>query len=171
MIKKELIERYKVLISTIETDDGIEFLAEYREFIFCGGSGKTIQEAVDNAKENLEIYMEELIDMGKPIPDPIEEFSYSGKFTVRLSKTLHKKVAESAEREGVSLNAFVTEAIAERVGIAAGGGLINRLKDTAAAFSELLRDSKPELQTAVDFNEQMSRMRAGYMTKREVSFS
>ena len=171
MIKKELIERYKVLISTIETDDGIEFLAEYREFTFCGGSGKTIQEAVDNAKENLEIYMEELIDMGKPIPDPIEELSYSGKFTVRLSKTLHKKVAESAEREGVSLNAFVAEAIAERVGVAAGGGLINRLKDTAAAFSELLRDSKPALQAAVDFNEQMSRMRAGYMTKREVTFS
>lgn len=158
MKEEDLKERYKLLISTIDTDDGIEYLAEYREFAFCGGSGKTIQEAVEDARNNLKIYIEELVEMGKPIPAPIEDLSYSGKFTVRLSKGLHKKVAESAEREGVSLNTFVVEAIAEKVGTAGCISVLSTLKDAVESFATAVKFSKPALQSVVNFNEQMCHM-------------
>src|SRR5581483_11925698 len=40
---------------------------------------------------------------------------YSGKFTVRLPKSLHQALVERAEREGVSLNLFVTNALSRTV--------------------------------------------------------
>lgn len=45
-----------------------------------------------------------------------EDFtSYSGKFTVRLPKSLHQALVDRAEREGVSLNLFVTNALSRTV--------------------------------------------------------
>lgn len=45
-----------------------------------------------------------------------EDFqSYSGKFTVRLPKSLHQALVLRAEKEGVSLNLFVTNALSRTV--------------------------------------------------------
>ena len=40
------------------------------------------------------------------MPDPIEESQYSGKFVLRIPKTLHARLAMEAEKEGVSLNQY-----------------------------------------------------------------
>ena len=42
---------------------------------------------------------------------------YSGKFTVRLPKSLHHALVERAEKEGVSLNLFVTNALSRTVAV------------------------------------------------------
>lgn len=45
-----------------------------------------------------------------------EDFTtYSGKFTVRLPKSLHQALVDRAEKEGVSLNLFVTNALSRTV--------------------------------------------------------
>ncbi|MDZ4834101.1 MAG: toxin-antitoxin system HicB family antitoxin [Candidatus Melainabacteria bacterium] len=45
-----------------------------------------------------------------------EDFtSFSGKFTVRLPKSLHQALVDRAEKEGVSLNLFVTNALSRTV--------------------------------------------------------
>jgi len=45
-----------------------------------------------------------------------EDFTnFSGKFTVRLPKSLHQALVDRAEREGVSLNLFVTNALSRTV--------------------------------------------------------
>jgi len=41
--------------------------------------------------------------------------TYSGKFTVRLPRSLHQALVARAEREGVSLNLFVTNALSRTV--------------------------------------------------------
>jgi len=43
--------------------------------------------------------------------------SYSGKFTVRLPKSLHQALVDRAEKEGVSLNLFVTNALSRTVAV------------------------------------------------------
>ena len=40
---------------------------------------------------------------------------FSGKFTVRLPRSLHQALVDRAEREGVSLNLFVTNALSRTV--------------------------------------------------------
>lgn len=44
--------------------------------------------------------------------------SYSGKFTVRLPRSLHQALVDRAEKEGVSLNLFVTNALSRTVAAA-----------------------------------------------------
>lgn len=43
--------------------------------------------------------------------------SFSGKFTVRLPKSLHQALVDRAEKEGVSLNLFVTNALSRTVAV------------------------------------------------------
>jgi predicted HicB family RNase H-like nuclease len=45
---------------------------------------------------------------------------FSGKFTVRLPKSLHQALVERAEKEGVSLNLFVTNALSRTVAVPGG---------------------------------------------------
>ena len=42
---------------------------------------------------------------------------FSGKFTVRLPKSLHQALVDRAEKEGVSLNLFVTNALSRTVAV------------------------------------------------------
>jgi predicted HicB family RNase H-like nuclease len=46
--------------------------------------------------------------------------TYSGKFTVRLPRSLHQALVDRAEKEGVSLNLFVTNALSRTVAGAGG---------------------------------------------------
>ncbi len=51
-----------------------------------------------------------------------EQFlNYSGKFTVRLPRSLHQALVDRAEKEGVSLNLFVTNALSRTVAVPSGG--------------------------------------------------
>jgi RNA polymerase sigma-B factor len=50
---------------------------------------------------------------GKPAAKPAS--GYSGRFLVRMSGDLHQQLAQAAEREQVSLNRYVTDALAESV--------------------------------------------------------
>jgi len=47
---------------------------------------------------------------------------YSGKFTVRLPKSLHQALVDRADKEGVSLNLFVTNALSRTVAMPGGKG-------------------------------------------------
>ena len=58
------------------------------------------------------------LEDGQPIPEPIEAESYSGKFVVRVPRSLHRQLVEAAERDNVSLNTFVTAALARSIGAA-----------------------------------------------------
>lgn len=51
---------------------------------------------------------------GEGIPIPSYPQEYSGKFNLRLPRSLHRRLAELAEREDVSLNQLVVSLLAER---------------------------------------------------------
>ncbi|MNH44296.1 HicB family protein [compost metagenome] len=50
--------------------------------------------------------IETKLEYGDPISEPVDH-KYSGKFNVRVPKTLRKQLAQEAEEEGVSLNQYV----------------------------------------------------------------
>ena len=55
----------------------------------------------------MEGWIESKLENGFTIPMPQDENNYSGKFLLRLPKSLHKELALNAEHEGVSLNQYV----------------------------------------------------------------
>ncbi len=107
--KKEIKKNFNIKLYTIQEEDAIEWVAEIAELPGCIGVGDTPEEAlaaVDDAKRSwIEIA---LID-GKYIPEPrsICAFDYSGKFTLRLPKALHRDLAEAAALEEISLNQYL----------------------------------------------------------------
>jgi len=51
-----------------------------------------------------------------PLPGSENEKKYSGKFNVRVPRSLHRKLNEIAEKEGVRLNHFVVSTLSRAVG-------------------------------------------------------
>jgi predicted RNase H-like HicB family nuclease len=92
------------------------FSAEITEFPGCIATGGTAQEAYSNLEEVAESWLESTLARGQRVPDPVESNFYSGKLVARLPKSLHRKAAMQASRDGVSLNQFIVACIAEHCG-------------------------------------------------------
>ena len=76
-------------------------------------TGETISEAYDNLIEATEGWLETKLENGFPIPEPIGDEKYSGKFVLRIPKSLHRHLATNAEKEGVSLNQYALYKLAQ----------------------------------------------------------
>ena len=50
----------------------------------------------------------------EPIPDPLAEKQYSGKFMVRVPPDLHRELVIEAQEAHISLNRYVSNKLASR---------------------------------------------------------
>jgi antitoxin HicB len=101
---------YRIRVYPIKTDaDTTEWAAEFPDLPGCVGAGDTAEEAVTMAMDAKKAWIETAMGEGREIPKPknINEDDFSGKFTLRLPKTLHKELTLQAEEEGVSLNQYL----------------------------------------------------------------
>ena len=106
---------YKIELIRIAENEGGGYLARLPQFGALGivGDGETVQEAIDNLRENMEERFREYLEEGLEIPEPqIAETEFSGKFIVRLPKYLHRELSLSAHKNGVSLNQYVSTLLA-----------------------------------------------------------
>ncbi len=69
--------------------------------------GDTPEEAVEMIQDAMRGWLEISLEEGHIIPEPRPEESYSGKFVVRVPRSLHRRLVEEAERESVSLNQYI----------------------------------------------------------------
>lgn len=98
---------YKSIITRINDESGVYFHGQILELDGCQSHGETQEEALKNLEEAKELWLEVKFECGDPIPEPISEDGYSGKFLARIPKSLHRKLAQEAAIEGVSLNQYV----------------------------------------------------------------
>jgi predicted RNase H-like HicB family nuclease len=120
--KEYLREPYsRVLTPDEETGT---YTAEIREFPGCVAQGDTPEEAFKNLEAAAGSWIEVALAMGQTIPEPAQEESYSGRIVLRLPKSLHRRAAQAAERDGTSLNQFLVAAVAEQLGAVGIGTLI-----------------------------------------------
>jgi antitoxin HicB len=89
-----------------------------KELPGCMSQGDTVDEAMLMIEEAMRGWLESELENGKTIPEPRPEEEYSGKFIVRVPKSLHRKLAEISGSEGVSLNQWINTTLAEAVGSA-----------------------------------------------------
>lgn len=88
------------------------FVVRYPELQGCITQVENLEDAIPAAKEILTEWLELALEDNQEIPFPRTTGDYSGKFLIRISKSLHRELSESAEAEGVSLNAYVMELLA-----------------------------------------------------------
>jgi predicted RNase H-like HicB family nuclease len=99
----------------IKNEDGTWF-ARIVEFPGCMTEGETAEEALENLDDAMAAWVEVKIEDGDSIPAPLSTDQYSGKFLMRVPKTLHRELARRADLEGVSLNQFALSALSRCVG-------------------------------------------------------
>jgi predicted HicB family RNase H-like nuclease len=118
-MKKAVVDEYlrrpykRILIPDHETGT---YTGEIAEFPGCVTEGRTPTQALRRLEAAAYSWIEAVLDMGQAVPEPMAEQAYSGKLMLRLSRSLHRRAAEMAHAEGVSLNQFIVITLAERVG-------------------------------------------------------
>lgn len=102
------------LMAEDEGDDG--FVVEYPDVPYCVADGATPEAAIRHGRVALEGCLIALSESGQPVPKPQSGTASSGQWRQRVPKSLHARLVQRAEREGVSLNMLVTALIAEGMG-------------------------------------------------------
>lgn len=97
---------YTYIVQPVNDESGNYFYGRILELDGCQSSADTAEEVYKNLREAMEGYIETKIVNNIAIPLPTSAEDFSGKFVVRLPKTLHQRLAIEAEKEGVSLNQY-----------------------------------------------------------------
>ncbi|HTV20953.1 MAG TPA: toxin-antitoxin system HicB family antitoxin [Polyangiaceae bacterium] len=115
-VKKLLEQSYsRVLVP----DGGEHYAAEILEFPGCSSTGATPAEAYANLERAAEAWLVRWLGDGREAPRPFTNRETSGRFALRLPKSLYVRASQAAARESVSLNLYIANAVAERVGASA----------------------------------------------------
>lgn len=98
---------YNFLMQKMDDESGQYYFGKVLELDGCQSDGDTIEELESNLKEAMYGWISVKLDYGYPVPEPILDDDYSGKFIVRIPKSLHKSLALKAKKENISLNQYV----------------------------------------------------------------
>ena len=78
----------------------------------CMTQVESLDELPSMAEDARRLWIETEYEAGNDVPLPSYPEEYSGKFNVRLPKSLHRSLVEAAMRERVSLNQYVSTLLA-----------------------------------------------------------
>lgn len=84
----------------------------------CLSQGQTAEEALSNIEDAKKCWLESALEDGIEIPEPEAsvDTDYSGRFSVRVPKSLHKALTQKAKDENVSLNQLIIYHLSKGIG-------------------------------------------------------
>jgi antitoxin HicB len=108
---------YTIAIVHDHDDEGnAGYVAEVKELPGVISQGETIEEAAASVRDAMVGWISIAMEDGIDIPEPRDIDAYSGRFLLRLPRSLHADLARHAEEEGVSLNQYVATTLAHAAG-------------------------------------------------------
>ncbi|MCG9966872.1 type II toxin-antitoxin system HicB family antitoxin [Pelotomaculum terephthalicicum JT] len=117
MIKKDLEYYlklpYKVVLYPAEEGG---YAVEIPELPGCISQGQTLEEAYEMIQDAKKGWLDIALQDGETIPEPARMEEYSGKFNIRMPKSLHRTLVAKAKEENVSLNQYINYQLARSVG-------------------------------------------------------
>jgi predicted HicB family RNase H-like nuclease len=108
--KRELVPRYTYRVSWSDEDQ--EFVATCAEFASLSWLAEDPGEAIAGIVRLALDVVTDLEGEGELVPEPLSMRTYSGKFLVRATPTLHARLVREAAEQHVSLNHLATEKLA-----------------------------------------------------------
>jgi len=120
-------------------EDGV-FIARVPELPGCFIDGDTAEEALENLQAVLEDWLRNAVDKGKQVPPPRRlADDHSGRFSVRVPRSLHRALSHTAAEEGASLNQLVNVLLARAVWGTDAGSTLGR--DESDAHEPITADA------------------------------
>jgi antitoxin HicB len=103
---KQPIHRFEV--RPLSQEDGGGYLVTFPDLPGCMADGESIEEAIAEAVDAEQSWLRTHEELGSG--------GASGKFVVRLPKSLHAKLSARASQEGVSMNTLAVSYLSEGLG-------------------------------------------------------
>ena len=97
---------------TVHADREGGYVVVFPDLPGCMTQVDTLGEIGPMADEARQLWIESEYERGNSIPEPTVQEELSGKFVVRIPRSLHRSLAEGAARENVSLNHYVCTILA-----------------------------------------------------------
>ncbi len=138
MTNQEKLAAYKVEIAPLSPADGGGYQALYPQLARTTvGYGETPGQALADLVSGIDTLIASLTETGDTLPDPFhspEWEEFSGRVTLRLSKSLHWRLEKQSQKEGVSLNSLLNDilqsgATALEAGLPFGAQLPSTVRD------------------------------------------
>ena len=111
------------------------WVIEFPDLPGCLSQADTPDEIGSMAEEARRVWIKTTYADNGDIPLPSYPEEYSGKFNVRLPRSLHRRLAEGAAREGVSLNQYLSSLVATNDALR---GVERRIDDLATSVEKRL---------------------------------
>ena len=103
---------YNITVRQARFDGELLYEARVAELPDVVEYAETYADAYDLALDTIASTAKIFKKKGKKMPQAIEPVDdFSGRVTLRIPKSLHKKLSEKAEREGVSLNHLISNSL------------------------------------------------------------
>lgn len=103
---------YAIMVEPLSEKDGGGWLATVPALPGCMGDGDTPEAALADAANAIAEWHAAAKALGRDVPGP----AALGQWRQRVPRSLHEKLKFVAAREGVSLNAYVANILAESIG-------------------------------------------------------
>jgi len=128
------------------------YSAEILEFPGCFAEGETADETMQALERAAESWIEAALEQGQEIPAPFVNQGYGGKVALRLPRSVHRKAAQFAARDGTSLNQHLLSCIAGGIGASElYTRLANQLTETIATrLEEFCQKTEERLSAATN---------------------
>jgi predicted HicB family RNase H-like nuclease len=111
-------EKYSISIKKVKVEGEVFYEAKVKEFPDIAEYAETFEEAYSFALDSINTTYEYFQEKGKSFPAPyVANEDYSGRVTLRVSRTLHRFLAESSDEEGVSLNQHIVNVLTYYSGV------------------------------------------------------
>jgi antitoxin HicB len=96
---------YPFQVRPLTPEEGGGYLIEFPDLPGCMSDGETIEEAIANGEDALRSWLATATEFGDAIAPPSRpsDEAYSGRWNMRVPKSLHRRLAERAKAERVSL--------------------------------------------------------------------
>lgn len=106
-------EQYAFTVRPLTKEEGGGFLCQFPDVPGVMGDGATVETAIGDGRKALKAALTALKQVGRPTPQPARP---SGQWRMRAPRSLHRRLAERAKTEGVSLNTLAVTLLAEGLG-------------------------------------------------------
>ena len=115
------LERFLALpyhVTLVRDGDGEDgpWVAQVEELAGCTSRAETAELAASGIQQAMSDWIRDALREGREVPEPKPVDEHSGRLLLRMPRTLHAELTRLAERESVSLNQFITDALASAVG-------------------------------------------------------
>jgi len=107
---------YNIIVEMWDDGEVPYWVARIAEFPHCLIHGDTPEEAITEIEEVKRDWIKSSLGRGLKIPAPIPH-KHSGQISLRIPPSLHGLLSDRAVVEGISLNQYMTTALASAVGL------------------------------------------------------